>query len=105
MPGRLVPELLPCPILRKRGDGGKGRGPDATGTVYLIITHPNFASNVQPLADWHHREGMNTEVLSISTTDPQVIKNEIVSGLSAYYHARVEYPDFPTAETAVTEVS
>lgn len=29
------------------------------------------------------------------------LKKEIVDGLSAYYHARVEYPDFPTGETPV----
>lgn len=49
------------------------------GTVYLIVTHPSFASAVEPLAEWHHKEGMRTEVLSISTTDPQVIKDEIAT--------------------------
>ena len=29
-----------------------------------------------------------------------VIKSEIVAALSAYYHARVEYPGFPTASLA-----
>ena len=29
------------------------------------------------------------------------LKQEIVDGLSSYYHARVEYPDFPTGETPV----
>ncbi len=29
------------------------------------------------------------------------LKKEIVDGLAAYYHARVEYPDFPTADTPV----
>jgi len=36
---------------------------------------------------------------SITFGDLTVIKHEIVSGLAAYYHARVEYPDFPTTET------
>jgi hypothetical protein len=36
---------------------------------------------------------------SITFGDLTVIKREIVAGLSAYYHARVEYPDFPTTET------
>lgn len=35
---------------------------------------------------------------SLTFGDVTTIKREIVSGLSAYYHARVEYPDFPTAE-------
>ena len=45
------------------------------------------------------------EMVTPRTKVLTTIKNEIVAGLSAYYHARVEYPDFPTAETAVTEVS
>ena len=28
------------------------------------------------------------------------IKAEIVSALASYYHARVDYPDFPTADVA-----
>ncbi len=36
---------------------------------------------------------------SITFGDLTVIKREIVAGLAAYYHARVEYPDFPTTET------
>ncbi len=37
---------------------------------------------------------------SLTFGDLTAIKREIVSGLAAYYHARVEYPDFPTAENA-----
>ena len=36
---------------------------------------------------------------SITFGDLTTIKREIVAGLAAYYHARVEYPDFPTTET------
>ncbi|NHZ70401.1 MAG: HDIG domain-containing protein [Proteobacteria bacterium] len=35
---------------------------------------------------------------SLTFGELTTIKREIVSGLSAYYHARVEYPDFPTGE-------
>jgi cyclic-di-AMP phosphodiesterase PgpH len=35
---------------------------------------------------------------SLTFGELTTIKREIVSGLSSYYHARVEYPDFPTAE-------
>ena len=38
---------------------------------------------------------------SMTFGDLTVIKREIVAGLAAYYHARVEYPDFPTTETDV----
>jgi hypothetical protein len=62
--------------------------PDSPGTVYLIITHPNFASAIQPLADWHHQEGMETEVVSITTTNPSTIKNEIIS---RYNEGDLEY--------------
>ncbi len=37
---------------------------------------------------------------SLTFGELTAIKREIVSGLSAYYHARVDYPDFPTSETA-----
>ena len=45
---------------------------------------------------------------SLTFGELTTIKNEIVAGLSSYYHARVEYPDFPTSDTqrtAPTEVS
>jgi len=38
---------------------------------------------------------------SLTFGELTTIKREIVAGLSAYYHARVEYPDFPTVETPV----
>jgi len=38
---------------------------------------------------------------SLTFGELTTIKREIVAGLAAYYHARVEYPDFPTAETTV----
>jgi putative nucleotidyltransferase with HDIG domain len=36
---------------------------------------------------------------SLTFGELTTIKNEIVAGLAAYYHARVVYPDFPTTET------
>ena len=36
---------------------------------------------------------------SLTFGELTTIKSEIVAGLAAYYHARVEYPDFPTVET------
>ncbi len=58
--------------LEKRRDQGRTGGP-----VYLIITHPNFEPSIQPLADWHNKEGMETEVVTITTSNAQTIKNEI----------------------------
>ena len=52
---------------------------DNPGPVYLVITHPNFLAAVQPLADWHHAEGMETEVVSLNTANPSAVKNEIIS--------------------------
>jgi hypothetical protein len=60
-------------------DRERGGGQDTPGPVYLIITHPNFEASIQPLAEWHHREGLETEVVSISTTSAQAIKNEIIA--------------------------
>lgn len=63
-------------------------GRSATGTEYLILTHPNFESAIQPLAEWHHKEGLKTEVVAITTTDPQTIKNEITT---RYNQGDLEY--------------
>ena len=38
---------------------------------------------------------------SLTFGELTTLKSEIVSGLAAYYHARVEYPDFPTTEIPV----
>ncbi len=55
----------------------RGGGQDNPGTEYLIITHPNFEAEIQPLADWHHREGFETEVVTLTTTSPTTVKNAI----------------------------
>jgi hypothetical protein len=36
------------------------------GARYLIITHDNFYSAVQPLAQWKHRKGLKTKVVKLS---------------------------------------
>ncbi|MEN8237586.1 MAG: HDIG domain-containing metalloprotein [Actinomycetota bacterium] len=36
---------------------------------------------------------------SLTFGELTTLKTEIIAGLSAYYHARVDYPDFPTGET------
>jgi hypothetical protein len=47
------------------------------GTKYLIITHPDFETAIQPLADWHYQEGFQTEVLVLTTSSYTEVKNEI----------------------------
>jgi len=68
--------------------GRTDAGRDSDGPVYLIITHPNFESAVMPLALWHHKEGYETEVISMSTTNSQEIKNEITA---CYNQGNLEY--------------
>lgn len=77
-------QVLNQPFLQSLTKGQRSR----TGPHYLIITHPNFAAAIQPLADWHQRAGMSTEVISVTTTDPQVIKNTIIS---RYNQGSLEY--------------
>jgi hypothetical protein len=36
------------------------------GARYLIITHDNFYSAIQPLAEWKHRKGLRTKVVKLS---------------------------------------
>jgi len=49
------------------------------GTKYLIISHPDFTSAIQPLADWHNQEGFKTEVLPLTTSNYSEVKNEIIT--------------------------
>lgn len=39
-----------------------------TGARYLIITADNFYNDIQPLAQWKHRKGMRTKVVTLSQT-------------------------------------
>lgn len=55
-----------------QGTRSKSAGPE-----YLIIAHPQFAEGIKPLADWHYRAGITTEIYTVGTGDPQVIKNVI----------------------------
>jgi hypothetical protein len=36
------------------------------GAKYLIITHDNFVNDIQPLAEWKHKKGMRTKVVTLS---------------------------------------
>ena len=36
------------------------------GTKYLIVTHDNFVNDIQPLAEWKHKKGMRTKVVTLS---------------------------------------
>ncbi|MHC4942814.1 MAG: C25 family cysteine peptidase [Planctomycetota bacterium] len=60
-------------------DLNRGGAMAAAGPDYLFISHPNYTSYVQPLVDWHQKAGLETEVVEITTTNPQLIKDEIVA--------------------------
>lgn len=53
----------------------------APGLKYLVITTPALKSAVQPLADWHHRQGLETKVVTTTTTGTTstAIKNYITN--------------------------
>jgi hypothetical protein len=36
------------------------------GAKYLIITHDNFVNDIQPLAEWKHKKGMRSKVVTLS---------------------------------------
>jgi len=61
---------------------------DDPGTQYLIITHPDFETAIQPLADWHQRRGLRTEVLVMNTTSYTQVKNEITN---RYNNGELDY--------------
>jgi hypothetical protein len=45
-----------------------GNGIRDTGCDYLIITHPDFYSEIIELADWKHSKGLMTKVVDTTTT-------------------------------------
>ena len=57
-----------------------------TGAKYLIITHDDFYNDIQPLAQWKHKKGMQTKVVKLSeigTTSTQ-IKDYIQTGFNTW---------------------
>jgi len=63
-----------------------------TGAKYLIITPDNFASAVQPLADWKTKKGVKAMVVPLSVTGNSAsqIKNYIVNAYNNW-SIRPEY--------------
>jgi len=51
---------------------------DNPNTDYLIITQSEFANAIQPLADWHYKEGFKTEIVTVDTPEPQEVKDIIL---------------------------
>lgn len=45
---------------------GVGVRAQEIGARYLIITHDNFYNDIQPLAEWKHKKGMRTKVVTLS---------------------------------------
>jgi hypothetical protein len=62
------------------------------GARYLIITHDNFVNDIQPLAEWKHKKGMRTKVVTLSQigSSSAQIKNYIQQ---AYNTWQIQ-PDF-----------
>ena len=59
-----------------------------------------FIKAVEGIADFIVSEKLDDgqfDESSLTFGDLTTIKAEVVAALSAYYHARVEYPGFPTA--------
>jgi len=56
------------------------------GARYLIITHDNFYSAVQPLAQWKHKTGMRTKVVKLSQigSTSSLIKSYIQSAFNTW---------------------
>jgi len=50
---------------------------EAPATEYLVIANSALASAVQPLVDWRQKTGLQTELLSITSTSPTYIKSLI----------------------------
>jgi len=56
------------------------------GAKYLIITHDNFVNDIQPLAEWKHKKGMRTKVVTLSQigSTPAQIKSYIQTAYNTW---------------------
>ncbi len=62
------------------------------GARFLIITHPNFESALQPLAEWKIKKGIPTKVVTLNETGttPEAIRNYILNAYNTW-PTRPEY--------------
>ena len=63
-----------------------------TGARYLVITHDNFYNDIKPLAEWKHRKGMRTRVVTLSQIGSSIsaIKNYVTNAYNTW-PVRPEY--------------
>ena len=56
------------------------------GAKYLIITHDNFVNDIQPLAEWKHKKGMRTKVVTLNQigSTPAQIKSYIQTAYNTW---------------------
>ena len=56
------------------------------GARYLIITHDNFYSAIQPLAEWKNKKGMKTKIARLSETGStnNQIRNYIINAYNTW---------------------
>lgn len=85
----------------------------SSGAEYLIITHDNYWSDIQPLAQWRNRAGLRTKVVKLSQIGSSA--SQIYSYIyNAYYNWTIKpkyillvgapnYLPFPTIGTVYTD--
>jgi len=61
-------DFLEHTIIVESPPQGPGNGLRETGCDYLIITHPDFYSEIIELANWKHSKGLITKVVDTTTT-------------------------------------
>lgn len=57
-----------------------------SGADYLIITHENFATQVEPLADWKQKKGYKTEIVNTSDISTSPTANDITTYIQNAYN-------------------
>ncbi len=75
-------------------------GPDlkstSNGADYIIITHPNFAANIQPLADYRASKGWRVQVVDVNEIYDQfgygLFTPEAIRSFLAYAYANWQEP-------------
>ncbi|RKX69422.1 hypothetical protein DRP53_08205 [candidate division WOR-3 bacterium] len=64
---------------------------DEKGCQYLVICNSAYTSTIQPLVDWHHKQGLDVRVISKSSFSAAEIKDSIQKEYNSHTPAKLKW--------------
>ncbi|HIE06317.1 MAG TPA: hypothetical protein EYP58_05900, partial [bacterium (Candidatus Stahlbacteria)] len=64
---------------------------DDVGCQYLVICNSDYTSTIQPLVDWHHKQGYDVRVISKSSFSYTEIKDSIQNEYNNHTPAKLKW--------------